>query len=191
MEGVRPVKNVRRRWQKRYGFSDRYPTVTLGLTYPGGHAVFLAVAIATHAVIGYTLGARLFDAPKAGLVGGLLADADFLFPAAFDFPLVHRGLTHTGLALAVAATLTWIVADRRAGGATAVGYASHLAVDATTPTGIPVLYPVSDAFHGVVLSGHSPTATAILWSCCLSVLWADRIAERLTAIGDVFGSSSG
>lgn len=150
----------------------------MGFAYPGGHGVFLAVAIATHGVVGYALGARLFDAPRAGAVGGLLADLDLVFPAAWEFPLVHRGGTHTVLALAVAAALTAALADRRTGGAVGIGYAAHLAVDATTPKGIPVFYPISDTSHAVVLSGHSPTATALLWACCLGVLWLDRTEKR-------------
>lgn len=90
------------------------------------------------------------------------------------------------LALAVAAVLTTAVLDRRSGGAVGVGYAAHLAVDATTPKGVPVLSSVSDASHGVVLSGHSPSATALLWACCLSVLWLDRIERRPTAVDGLF-----
>lgn len=159
----------------------------MGFAYPGGHGVFLAVAIATHGVVGYALSARLFDAPRAGAVGGLMADLDFVFPAAWEFPLVHRGGTHTLLALAVAAALTAAIADRRTGCAVGIGYAAHLAIDATTPKGIPVLYPVNDASHGVVLSGHSPTATALLWVCCLGVLWVDRTEKRPAATEDFFG----
>lgn len=160
--------------------------MTTGLTYPGGHGVFLAVAIATHGFVGYALGARLFGAPRAGLAGGLLADLDYVFPAAWEFPFVHRGGTHTVLALAAAAVLTTAVLDRRSGGAVGVGYAAHLAVDATTPKGVPLLYPLSDSSHGVVLSGHSPGATALLWACCLGVLWLDRTESRPTAVDGLF-----
>jgi inner membrane protein len=158
----------------------------MGFAYPGGRGVFLVVAIATHGVVGYALGAHRFDAPRAGTIGGLLADLDFFFPAAWEFPLVHRGGTHTVLALAVAAALTAGVADRQTGGAVGIGYVAHLAIDATTPRGVPLFYPVNDASHGVVLSGHSPTATALLWVCCLGVLWLDRTEKRPVVAGDLF-----
>lgn len=133
------------------------------------HAAFLAVALATHALVGYTLGAVLFDAPRAGLVGGVAADVDLLLPATWGFPVVHRGVTHTALAagLAVALAARW---DRRTAGAVGAGYGSQLAIDATTPLGIPVAYPVSTAFVNVPLGGHSPLATVMLGTVCLAVL---------------------
>lgn len=141
--------------------------------YPLGHAGFLAVALATHALVGYTLGAVLFDAPRAGLVGGVVADADFLFPAALGFPFVHRGLTHTALALgvAVAVAYRW---DGRVAGAVGVGYASQLLIDVTTPMGIPVAYPLSAESVVVPLNAHSATATVLLWAGCLLALWHER-----------------
>lgn len=139
--------------------------------YPGGHAVFLAVALATHAIVGYALGAALFDRPRAGLVGGVLADVDFLFPAALGAPFVHRGITHTALAALLTVALVAAV-SRRAGWALGAGYASHLLIDATTPMAIPLLYPLSAQHVGVTLDGHSPAATAALWACSAGlVLW--------------------
>lgn len=146
--------------------------------YPGGRVAFLAAAVATHALVGYTLGDRLYDAPLAGLVGGVAPDADFLFPAAWSFPLVHRGITHAALAVFVAAAVATAATDRRTGGAVAAGYAAHVAVDATTPKGVPALYPVDGASYGVVLSGHSPAATALLWTVCLATLALDRVGRR-------------
>jgi len=144
--------------------------VTLFHSLPGGHATFLAVALFTHAFVGYALG-YLFDAPRAGLAGGVLADADLLLPAAWGFPLVHRGVTHTLLALAVVAAVVAAVAGRRPAVGLGVGYASQLAIDATTPMGVPLLYPLTDEFHGVVLGGHSAPATFALWAACLGLLW--------------------
>lgn len=145
----------------------------------GDHALFLWTAVATHALVGYTLGALLVDEPVWGLFGGVAADVDLLFPLALEWPLVHRGVTHTALAAVVLATLTsrW---RRRAGVAVGVGYASQLALDATTPAGVPLFYPLSVARVGVDLGGHSRIATVLLWSGCLAVLYwrRRRDAER-------------
>lgn len=154
------------------------------MSYPGGHTAFLLVALATHALVGYTLG-TLLDAPRAGLAGGLAPDLDFLFPAAWSRPLVHRGLTHSVAALACATAVAVCAyrlrdarsdparatAGRRVGAALGVGYASHLLIDATTPTGVPLAYPLASARVSARLGGHSPAATAVLWSGCLAVLW--------------------
>lgn len=155
------------------------------------YLAFLATAIATHALVGYVIGERLFDDPVAGAAGGILADADFLFPAAAGWPFVHRGLTHS-LLLAVLATGSVLLARRLVGGAFgspgsghdagwarwdagAVGlaYLSHLAMDATTPKGVPLLYPVSDyGFHlGVPTGAHAPLPTLAIWIGCLWVLY--------------------
>lgn len=138
------------------------------------HAGFLAVAVATHALVGYAVGAVAFDAPRAGLLGGVAADVDLLFPTAWGPPLGHRGVTHSALAVGVAAA---VAASRGAdAGAVGVAYAAHLALDATTPMGIPVAYPLAAAFVGVDLGGHSPAATAALWLACLALLARDGLA---------------
>ncbi|MFC6826645.1 metal-dependent hydrolase [Halopelagius fulvigenes] len=143
------------------------------------HLGYLAAAIATHALVGYTLGTLAFDAPRAGVIGGVVADIDLLLPLAWEFPLTHRGLTHTalvvGAAVAVAATRS-----RAAAGGVGVGYASHLLIDSTTPMGVPLFYPLSTAHVGVPVGGHSRPATAVLWLCCLAALWVRkrRFADR-------------
>lgn len=146
--------------------------------YLGSHTLFLAVAIGTHAAVGYTLGAALFDAPRAGLVGGVLADLDLLFPATWGAPLVHRGITHTALAAGVAVALA-AVHHRSTAGGVGVGYASQLLLDATTGMGIPLAYPIVPERIGVPVGGHSATATALLWVCCLGWLWRRRLAVVL------------
>jgi len=140
------------------------------LSYPPG--TFIAIAIATHGLVGLALGAALFDRPIAGLVAGLFPDADFLFPAALEWPFVHRGITHTLLVLVVAVALVVAVRDRESGGAVAAGYGAHFLVDVTTPTGIPVLFPaVSRRIHlDPGISAHAPGVTVVLWLGSLGVL---------------------
>lgn len=152
--------------------------------YPGGHAVFLVVALATHAVVGYTLGTVLFDRPAAGLIGGIVADVDLLVPDALGFPFAHRSATHSALALGLAAAVA-TRRDRASAGAVAAGYASQLLVDATTPMGIPLLYPFSETFVGIDmgLGGHSAPVTALLWLACLLALWGVRDAPVIPDFG--------
>jgi len=130
-------------------------------------------SLATHALLGYTLGKVLVDEPAWGLLGGVAADVDLLFPLVWEWPLVHRGVTHTALAAVVltAAVGRW---RRSAGLAVGVGFASHLVIDATTPAGVPLFYPLSDASVGVTLGGHSRVATALLWLVCLAALLRRR-----------------
>lgn len=136
---------------------------------PLSRASFLLAAIATHALVGYTLGKLAFGAPRAGLVGGVVADADLLVPSAWGFPLAHRSITHSALAagVAVAIATAW---GRPAAGGISVGYVSQLLIDSTTPMGIPAWYPLSTAYVGVPLGGHSRPATVLLWICCLVAL---------------------
>jgi len=147
--------------------------------YPGGYAVLLAVALCTHALVGYTLGELLFGAPRAGAVGGVLADVDLLFPAAWPDPFVHRGITHTALAAGVATAVAAAHA-RRTAGAVGTGYTAQLLVDATTAKGVPLLYPLVSAHVGVELGSHSGPATAALWIACLGLLWHRRLRSRRT-----------
>ncbi|MCU4717168.1 metal-dependent hydrolase [Halapricum hydrolyticum] len=144
-----------------------------------GQAAFLAIAIATHGAVGYTLGKALFDRPIAGLLAGVAPDVDFLFPNALGWPFVHRGVTHT---LLVGGLVVGFVAyrNRRTATAVAVAYGSHLLIDTTTPKGVPHLYPLVETnYHlGLGTTGHSPVPTAVTWVCCLIALWLVR-DERL------------
>lgn len=161
------------------------------MSYPGGHAGFLAIAIATHGAVGYVLGAVLFDRPYAGAVGALAPDVDFLFPAALEWPFVHRGITHTLPAVALVVGLA-AARGRIPAKAVAAGYASHLLLDVTTPAGVPVLYPlVSERLYlDLPTTGHSPVPTVALWACCLFLAWRYhrgprvRTGERPAAASD-------
>lgn len=147
----------------------------------GSYAAFLAVALTTHAIVGYTLGDRLFERPWAGTAGALVADVDLVFPASVGWPVVHRGITHTLLVAAVA-TVAVLSYRRTAGGAVGVGYASHLLVDSTTPKGVPVLYPLVE--HHVYLdlptTAHSLVLTVVLWAGCVLVLRRARSVPGTT-----------
>lgn len=143
----------------------------------GSYYLFLLVAFATHAAVGYTLGALAFDRPLAGAVGGLVADVDFVFRIGLEAPFVHRGITHT---LFAATLLAGVAAWYGSGAGSAVGlaYLSHLCIDATTPLGVPLLYPLLERnlFVDVGLSGHSTLGTLVLWGCCLGALVWQRSA---------------
>ncbi|MFC7116135.1 metal-dependent hydrolase [Natronoarchaeum sp. GCM10025703] len=147
---------------------------------PAGRVIFLTGAIATHAVVGYVLGAILADRPYVGAVGGVVPDIDFLFPAAFEWPFVHRGVTHT-LLVATIATALIAVRHRATGTAFGAGYVSHLLIDATTPQGVPFLYPgLSESFFfALPPGGHSTVGTVILWSGALSLLYVDASGDVL------------
>lgn len=133
--------------------------------------LFLAGAFATHAVVGYALVRGFTDAdPRVGLVLGVAPDADFLFPVAWGWPLVHRGITHTPLfVLTLVAGAYVIVRDRTLGLAVALGLGSHLAIDSLSPMGIDWLFPLeTTASPGLPV--HGPLATALLWAGAIGVL---------------------
>lgn len=144
-----------------------------------GYAVYLLVAFATHAFVGYVLVATLTDArPSIGAIVGLAPDADLLFPAELGFPFVHRGITHTPL-LAAACLLVGYALDADRDGLVGVGlaYGSHLLIDSLTPKGIMWLYPLSKASFNVASGGHSPLSTAVLWALFGSIYVGYRHPE--------------
>jgi inner membrane protein len=153
------------------------------LSYPDG--TFIPIAIATHALVGLTLGAVLFDRPGIGLVAGAIPDADFLLPDALSYPLVHRGISHTLVALVVLVAVLAVLAERDVIGAVGVGYASHLIIDVTTQKGIPLVYPLVSGriYIDLGIGGHAPETTLALWIVCLGVLGyplyaRDALSER-------------
>lgn len=139
------------------------------LSYPEG--TFIPIAIATHGLVGLTLGLLLYERPWFGLFGGVVADGDFLFPGGLGEAFVHRSLTHSILVGAVVAGLAF-AHHRRAGGAVAVTYASHLLIDATTPQGVQFFWPVvpEKMTLDVGVGGHAPEATLAFWVVCLGLL---------------------
>lgn len=141
----------------------------------GDHALYLWTAVATHALLGCALGALAADEPAWGLLGGVVADVDLLFPLVWESPLVHRGITHSVLAAVLFAVLAarW---RRSAGLAVGAGYASHLAIDATTAAGVPLLSPLASTRVTIALapSGHSTAATILIWAGSLAALYRWR-----------------
>lgn len=147
------------------------------LSYPDG--TFVPIAIATHGLVGLTLGAVLFERPRAGLVGGLFPDADFLFPDGLGQAFVHRSFTHSFLLLGLVAGLAAATGfsrgespGRRTAGAVAVAYLSHLLIDTTTPQGVQFLWPVvTEKIHlDPGIGGHAAVVTAVLWVVCPAAL---------------------
>ncbi|GAB3675160.1 metal-dependent hydrolase [Halopiger thermotolerans] len=136
-----------------------------------GRFLFLAGALSTHAVVGYALVRGFTDAdPRLGAVLGLLPDADFLFPAAWGWPFVHRGLTHAPLfAAATVAGAYVIYRDRNVPLAVGLALGSHIAVDSLSPMGIPWLFPL-EASPSPGVPVHGPTATVLLWTAAIAIL---------------------
>lgn len=151
-------------------------------------ALFLTTAFATHAAVGYALVATFTEAdPRLGALLGVLPDSDFLFPAALGPPFVHRGVTHAP-AVVIALTVAAFAVRRRRADALAVALAtgSHLAIDALSPMGIPLWFPLEFApTSGPGLSVHGPTATVLLWSAVGALLYrsTDSTAPELLQSG--------
>jgi inner membrane protein len=128
-------------------------------------AVFLATAFATHGAVGYALVFAFTDADaRLGAAVALAPDVDFLFPASWGLPLVHRGIMHAPAVGGAILGGVYALRRRRADVAwVALALGSHLALDALSPKGIPLLFP----FGTVPTPGlpvHGPMATALLWS---------------------------
>ncbi|WP_222918910.1 metal-dependent hydrolase [Natrinema sp. SYSU A 869] len=148
----------------------------------GGRILFLTVAFATHAAVGIAL-ARGFTGvgPRTGawmgIVFALLPDADFLFPADWGWPFVHRGITHSPLFALVVVAGVYAVAVGTAGVrraratalAAALAISSHLLIDALSPMGIQWLFPVRTTWSPG-LDVHGVIATTVLWSVSLGIL---------------------
>lgn len=143
------------------------------------HYVFLASAIATHAVVGYALVRVFTSAPPAlGIFAGVAPDVDLLFAPTWEFPLVHRGLTHTPLLLGVAlgglllldVYGNTVLPDDAVVGA-GIAVLSHLVIDSFTNAGIMWLYPLSVRHFAYDLSIHSFAGTLLLWGVAAGLVY--------------------
>lgn len=146
-----------------------------GLAIDLGRVTYLLVAFATHALVGAVVASLLLGArPAVGALAGLAPDLDFLFPAEWGFPFVHRGLTHSPAALLAVLGVGYALdADGDLLAAVGVAYLSHLAIDTLTPKGVLWLYPLPSTAVGFDLGGHSVGVTLALWTGC-GVVYARR-----------------
>jgi len=139
----------------------------------GDHAAFLWMAVATHALVGYTLGKVLLDESAWGLLGGVAADVDLLFPLAWQPPLVHRGITHTALAAVLPRRPgRTLAAVRWPGRRYRLRLAPRHRRDDAGRRG--AVLSLSTVRVDLALGGHSGTATVLLWIACLTALYWHR-----------------
>ncbi|QLG47775.1 metal-dependent hydrolase [Natrinema halophilum] len=142
--------------------------------------LFLAVAFLTHAFVGYALVRGFTDAdPRLGIVFGLLPDGDFLFPVVWEWPFVHRGITHTPLFALTVVGSAYALSSRSRESAAAVGLAigSHLAIDSLSPRGIDWLFPIETTWSPG-LPVHSPITTGLLWAVSITILVSQSTDPR-------------
>lgn len=126
---------------------------------------FLLMAFATHGAIGYALVSTVSGAdPRMGALLAIFPDVDFLFPPGWGALFVHRGVTHTpSFAIAVIAIAYGIRRRRADALATALALGSHLAVDALSPMGLPLLVPLGH-LPTPGLPVHGLAVTVLLWT---------------------------
>jgi inner membrane protein len=134
-------------------------------TYKTGH---YGAALLVYAPIGYLL---LAVDPALAVLGGAGAVGVARLPD-YDLRVLfleHRGVTHTLLFLGLVAAVLGGVGYAVAGGfgtdpvrtaglggvVAAVAVGSHLLVDALTPAGVPLLWPLSDETYSIDLATAS------------------------------------
>lgn len=133
--------------------------------------LFLTTAVLTHGIVGYALVRAFTDVtPTVGFFLGILPDVDFLFPAAWGAPFIHRGITHTALFLIAIVTVASLWRSRkRFELASGLAVGSHLVIDSWSPMGVSWLFP-----FGIDVSGdlpiHGPAGTLILWTLSIGLL---------------------
>jgi inner membrane protein len=105
---------------------------------------------------------RLPKLPAA--IGGIIPDLDVLLQ--WDFPLMHRGIVHTPLMLAISIVILYLVTDRTTTFAFGAGFLAHLLTDLVTPAGILLLYPLPVFFSLNLVPYNNLAANLgiILWS---------------------------
>lgn len=136
------------------------------------HRLDVLMAVLTHSVVGYTLVSLWRGSePVAGLVGGILPDIDLLFPPAWQFPFVHRGLTHTPVACGLVAGAVFAATGRRTVSiGIATGYLAHLVIDTLTESGVMWLYPLSTMSYAFEFEAHAAVYEVVVWSVALAVM---------------------
>ncbi len=137
----------------------------------------------THVIFAFAVGYTLKLPAKIAAAAGLLVDADMIFfLTGPSYPLVHRGVLHTPLALALIMILAYFATRRKdVSFAIAAGFISHLLLDTLNPTGIFWLYPIPmNLSLGLVSYTDIPTNSAIIiFSLALVLVSNPRIFARL------------
>lgn len=136
----------------------------------------LIIAVLTHGIVGYALVRAFTDVnPTLGFILGIVPDLDFIFPAVWGAPFVHRGITHTALfIIAIMAVVGLWRSEKRLELASGLAVSSHLVIDSWSPMGVPWLFP-----FGIGVSGdlpvHGPVGTLVLWTLSAGLLvWRGR-----------------
>ncbi|HLN23094.1 MAG TPA: metal-dependent hydrolase [Patescibacteria group bacterium] len=91
----------------------------------------------------------------------------------------HRGITHSLLAV-VAALMAWSTALGWMGPPLALGYLSHLAADALTPQGVPLLWPIKRRFGLALCTTGGAMERLLVAATVGTALWLLR--ARLTGV---------
>lgn len=149
------------------------------------HAFYLLSAIATHAILGYTL-ARLSTSASVsgGVLGGVAPDLDLAVLLGGVLPVAHRGLLHTpAFVVGLSGAALLVARDRATARGVLVGGLSHLAVDTFTATGVAWLFPLTATRYAVAAGAHGVASDALVWLCCVAALrWRGRLRSSLGAL---------
>jgi inner membrane protein len=134
----------------------------------------------------------------AAMVGALLPDLDHPQSALgrriplISYPLSslvgHRGVTHSLLAtlalllllgyltaLPAYSVFTWAIVP------VCIGYLSHIAGDALTPSGVPLFWPLKRTYSLKLFKTRSPLETVVVGAITLAVFLLGGVKEQLLA----------
>lgn len=155
--------------------------VAIGAAMSGGRPIEIAVVTITAAAIGALL--PDLDHPQAALsrrVGIAAAPVRLFFG--------HRGATHGLLAvlLAFVAALAVAPAMQLYGLAAALGYASHIVLDAATFSGVPLFWPWPRRFRVLPIRTGGTAEKVVLWLLLggLALMYHQQIIQALVWIDD-------
>ena len=163
----------------------------------------------THALAGVTVALIVFvPAPPlvllgaviAGGIGALLPDLDhpqstisrrvWLAGASLRLVVSHRGALHSLIAMAAAMLLAAIAPDDygQIALSAAVGYCSHIFLDALTVSGVPLLWPYSRRFRLLRLRTGGVGEMLFAWGLLtlLVILFRNEIGDLLNQIAARF-----
>lgn len=146
---------------------------------------------ASHVVVGasaWAVAAGLSDLPgadpqalTAAALGALLPDIDHpqswagrrlrIVSVPLSALVGHRGITHSLVAVIAALAALAVLGSTYAAAPVAVGYLSHLAADALTPSGVPLLWPSRRRFTVNLCSTGSLTEVALVAAVAVLAGW--------------------